>query len=95
MLLPGTQAEIACRVAQRIAEALSLPCDVERRLVACGSSTGIALFPEDGADFETLHASAATAMRGAHAGGRNGWQLYATLGGRSPTATVVPIRALH
>ena len=53
------------------------------------------IFVCSGADFETLHASAATAMRGAHAGGRNGWQLYATLGGRSPTATVVPIRALH
>jgi diguanylate cyclase (GGDEF)-like protein/PAS domain S-box-containing protein len=77
LLLPaiGHPADVA-RVAEKILEALKQPFKVEGRELYCTASMGISLFPEDGADAETLVKNADTAMYRAKEQGRDNYQLY-------------------
>jgi diguanylate cyclase (GGDEF)-like protein/PAS domain S-box-containing protein len=77
LLLPGIAhpADVA-RVAEKILEALKGPFKLEGRELYCTASMGISLFPEDGADAETLVKNADTAMYRAKEQGRDNYQLY-------------------
>jgi diguanylate cyclase (GGDEF)-like protein/PAS domain S-box-containing protein len=77
LLLPGVAhpADVA-RVAEKILEALKQPFKLEGRELYCTASMGISLFPEDGADAETLVKNADTAMYRAKEQGRDNYQLY-------------------
>lgn len=77
VLLPGVGAfERAARVARRILAMLSEPFHVDGQDLFVTSSIGVALFPADGEDIETLLANANIAMSHAKKQGRNGFQFY-------------------
>lgn len=63
-------------VAKKIIESLSNPFKLERRELRITTSMGIALYPHDGEDCETLLKNADTAMYNAKNQGRNNYQPY-------------------
>ena len=68
--------EIAASVAGRLVRALAEPITVQSTEVFVGGSIGVAVYPEDGTDIDTLLMNADTAMYRAKAAGRGGFQLY-------------------
>ena len=68
--------EMAAAVAKRLVNALAEPITVQGTEVFVGGSIGVALYPEDGTDIDTLLMNADTAMYRAKAAGRGGFQLY-------------------
>lgn len=69
-------AEDAAVVARRILETLSKPLDMAGHNVFVTPSMGIAVFPNDGEDVETLFKNADTAMYHAKRSGKNAYQFY-------------------
>ncbi len=63
-------------VAQKIIDSLAAPLEVAGQEVFVTASIGIAAFPADGEDAETLLAAADAAMYRAKQSGRNGYQFY-------------------
>jgi diguanylate cyclase (GGDEF)-like protein len=77
LLLPHlTSAEDITQLAQRILEKLSLPFHTEQQELYVTASLGIALYPYDGEDVETLLKNADAAMYRAKQLGKNNYQLY-------------------
>ncbi len=77
VLLNGLQRpEDAALVAQRLVSALAQPVVVQGTEVFVGGSLGVAMYPSDGTDVDTLLMHADTAMYRAKAGGRGAFQLY-------------------
>lgn len=70
------QPQDTSKVAQKILEALSEPFHLEERELFITASIGIALWPEDGENPETLLKNADTAMYRAKEMGKNNYQLY-------------------
>ncbi|HVT05187.1 MAG TPA: EAL domain-containing protein [Thermoanaerobaculia bacterium] len=68
--------EDAGKIAQKIAAAISAPTNVMGREIVITSSIGIAVYPLDGTDGETLVKHADTAMYRAKEEGRDGYQYY-------------------
>lgn len=80
VLLPElTEQDAPRRVAQKLAEALRQPFDVEGMAMTVTFSMGIAVFPDDGADTDSLLAQADRAMFYAKSQGRNNFQMYAEM----------------
>lgn len=71
MVLPQVQEDDAARVAQKLLTALARPYQLAGQELVVTSSIGIALYPNDGRDFETLYRHADTAMYRAKQDGRN------------------------
>ena len=72
LLLPGDDSESAAHLAERIIEAISLPFLIDGHELALTVSIGIAEYPENGVDYDTLSRSADSALhRAKQAGGRN------------------------
>lgn len=76
LLTEINQPEDAARVAQRIIEGLNRPFVLDGNEVVVTASIGIALFPDDGEDMDTLLKNADIAMYHAKEQGRNGYQFY-------------------
>jgi len=77
ILLPAVASPEACGdVAQRILARLSEPFEAAGHRVAGGASIGIALFPQDAQDSETLMKSSDTALYHAKERGRNQFQFF-------------------
>jgi PAS domain S-box-containing protein len=77
MMLPHlSNAEDAARAAQRIVEALAAPFNLSDNEVFISASIGIALFPQDGGDAQTLSKNADIAMYQAKEEGRNNYQFF-------------------
>jgi len=68
--------EDAARVAQRILDALASPCQVGGHEIFISASIGIAVYPEDGSDVETLLKNADTAMYTAKEDGRRNYKFF-------------------
>jgi diguanylate cyclase (GGDEF)-like protein len=68
--------EDAARVAQRILDALASPCHIEGHQIFISASIGIAIYPEDGSDVETLLKNADTAMYIAKEDGRKNYKFF-------------------
>jgi diguanylate cyclase (GGDEF)-like protein/PAS domain S-box-containing protein len=66
----------ASRVAQRIVDLFSEPFHIENRMIFISTSIGIALYPNDGKDVDTLLKNADTAMYHAKEKGRNHYQFF-------------------
>jgi len=67
---------IAAAIAGRIIDALAQPFYLAGQQLFVSASVGIATYPENGRDAETLLKNADTAMYGAKNGGRNNYQFY-------------------
>ncbi|MFO1285792.1 MAG: EAL domain-containing protein [Rubrivivax sp.] len=63
-------------VARRLVQTLGEPIIVQGTEVFVGGSVGVASYPEDGSDIDTLLMNADTAMYRAKSAGRGGFQLY-------------------
>jgi diguanylate cyclase (GGDEF)-like protein/PAS domain S-box-containing protein len=64
------------RVATKLAESLAAPIEIAGREMYVAASMGISVFPQDGADSETLLRNADTAMYRAKMAGRNCWRFF-------------------
>ena len=71
------RAEDASRVAQKILEAFTPPFDASGREIVLTASVGIAIYPSDGADAETIVRNADTAMYRAKELGHHSYRFYA------------------
>jgi diguanylate cyclase (GGDEF)-like protein len=67
----------AAQVAQRVADALSVPVPIAGNEITVTACVGIAVFPADGDDADTLLKNADAAMYHAKSQGRNGYAFYA------------------
>ena len=70
------EAEDAGRIAQQILDAMASPFQVGQQEFMVSVSIGIALFPDDGQDVDSLLQHADTAMYGAKDAGRNNYQYF-------------------
>ncbi|GAB4216989.1 MAG: hypothetical protein Fur007_18150 [Rhodoferax sp.] len=77
LLLPDTGAEAAARVAQRLLHEVSRPLRLDDQELSVTPSMGLAIYPHNGRDADTLLRHADTAMYRAKRNGRNGYQFYA------------------
>ena len=76
LLLPDTDGDGAAHVAQKLLQSVSQSVMVEGYELTVTPSVGIALFPRDGQDPETLLRRADIAMYRTKQGGRNGYGFY-------------------
>jgi diguanylate cyclase (GGDEF)-like protein len=70
------QPETAADLADRIVDAINRPYDLNGHCVNVGTSIGVALFPNDGADAEALFRNADLALYKAKADGGNVWRFF-------------------
>ncbi|HET7433366.1 MAG TPA: EAL domain-containing protein [Thermoanaerobaculia bacterium] len=78
LLIPKIdQVEDAAKIGQKILETLKIPFDIHDQELFVTTSIGMSIFPNDGADPETLVRNADTAMYRAKEQGRDNYQLYA------------------
>jgi diguanylate cyclase (GGDEF)-like protein len=68
--------EDAVHIAQKVRDAIRAPVQIEHRELFVSASMGVALYPSDGEDAETLLRNADTAMYRAKAQGSDLFQLY-------------------
>ncbi len=77
LLLPNISgAECSAEIAQKILDTLKPPFFLSNNYFHITSSIGIALYPDDGEDAETLIKNADAALYSAKAKGRNNYQFY-------------------
>jgi len=89
LLLPGANAHGAARVAGKLQEASRQHYQIAHHELTMAPSMGIALFPQDGADFDTLTQSADVAMYRAKLDGRNTYKFF------TPEMRALSARALQ
>jgi len=89
LLLPGANAKGAARVAGKLLEASRQPYQIEHHELTMAPSMGIAVYPEDGTDFDSLSQSADVAMYRAKQGGRNTYRFF------TPEMQAHSVRALQ
>lgn len=77
VLLPEISTPAAADVARRLLEVSAQPFSVAGHALTVTPSVGIALYPQDGKDIDTLLKNADTAMYKAKELGRNSFQFYA------------------
>lgn len=76
LLLPGNNARGAAQVAQKILGVISEPYKSKHYDLIVTASIGIALYPDDGSDMDTLSKNADIAMYQAKHEGRNGYRFF-------------------
>ncbi len=76
LVLPGTDASGAAHVAEKLLAEISKTHRVEQHELVVTPSIGIAMYPEDGEDLETLSKCADIAMYHAKYAGRNNFRFY-------------------
>lgn len=77
ILLPEIQeADTAARLASRVIDAVRSPMYVDSQLMPIGATVGVARYPQDGTDAETLLKRADHAMYQAKSAGKNTWRFY-------------------
>ncbi len=76
LLLPDTDATGAAHVAEKLLDRACQPYHIEGREILVRPSVGIAMFPEDGSDFDALCRAADSAMYAAKREGRKGFCFF-------------------
>lgn len=76
LILPGTDVRGAAKVSQKLLSVIAEPYCLEPYELTVTCSIGIALYPDDGTDLETLSRNADTAMYRAKQEGRNGYRYF-------------------
>jgi diguanylate cyclase (GGDEF)-like protein/PAS domain S-box-containing protein len=77
ILLPDTDADGAGHVAAKLLETTTQSYRIERHELVAAFSIGIAVYPDDGEDFDTLYRCADVAMYRGKQEGRNSFRFYA------------------
>jgi len=95
LMLPDCDTQGAAQVAEKLLQAISEPCRIEQYDLAVTASIGIALYPEDGTDMESLSKSADNAMYKAKHKGRNGYRFFTTDMQASATRDMNLVNALR
>ncbi len=75
-ILPGTDFKGATRVAQILVDIISEPYQIDQHELTTTPSIGIAIYPDDGIDLDTLMKNADTAMYRVKDEGRNAFCFY-------------------
>ena len=78
LVLPGTPASGAAHLATELLRKLALPCQLGDHELTVTASIGIASYPDNGGDFDSLIKSVEIAMHRAQANQRNSFQFYST-----------------
>jgi diguanylate cyclase (GGDEF)-like protein/PAS domain S-box-containing protein len=76
LLLPNTDADGAAHVAEKLLERVVRVCQIEQHELVVTPSIGIAMYPNDGKDFEMLSQCADVAMYRAKHAGRNNYKFF-------------------
>jgi len=76
LLLPSTDADGAAHASEKLLWIISQPCQIEQHELVVTPSIGIAMYPEDGKDFESLSQCADVAMYRAKYEGRNNYRFF-------------------
>jgi diguanylate cyclase (GGDEF)-like protein/PAS domain S-box-containing protein len=76
LVLPSTDAQGAAYVAAKVMDLATQPFQIEHHELTVTPSIGIALFPDDGTDFDALSKHADIAMYRAKRDGRNGFRFF-------------------
>ena len=76
VILPNIDPDHTSMVAKKILDAFKLQFEIDNHELSISASIGIAMFPDDGNDFETLSKNADTAMYRAKEKGRNTFCFY-------------------
>ena len=76
LLLPNADALGAARVAEKLLQAAMLPLHIGQHELTVTPSIGIAIYPKDGPDLDTLYKCADAAMYRAKEDGRNSYRFY-------------------
>jgi diguanylate cyclase (GGDEF)-like protein/PAS domain S-box-containing protein len=76
ILLLDTSEEGAVRVAKKLMAAVAAPCHIDHHEIIITSSIGIAVYPDDGKNFDDLLKSADIAMYRAKRSGRNNYHFF-------------------
>ncbi|MDR3395630.1 MAG: EAL domain-containing protein [Parasulfuritortus sp.] len=76
MILPGEDGAAAAKVAERLLQVVSEPFQIDGHTLNVTASIGISLYPQDGADFDTLLKHADAALFQAKAQRRNLYHFY-------------------
>jgi diguanylate cyclase (GGDEF)-like protein/PAS domain S-box-containing protein len=77
LVLPGTDAAGAAHLAQKLLDCVTAPLTIGVHELVVTTSIGIAIYPEDGQDFESLAQHADSAMYRAKQHGRNAYCFFA------------------
>lgn len=75
-LLPDITSQGAVHVVQKLLHIISIPLEIDDFELTVTASIGIAIYPHDGADQETLSKNADTAMYQAKQNGRNNYSFF-------------------
>lgn len=76
LVLPDTDADGAAHVAEKILEMVARTCYIEQHELVVTPSIGIAMYPDDGMDFDKLYQCADVAMYRAKQDGRNNFRFF-------------------
>jgi diguanylate cyclase (GGDEF)-like protein/PAS domain S-box-containing protein len=76
LALPGINASGAAQIAERVMATIARPFEIEEHEISISGSIGIAMYPVDGSDFETLIKCADMAMFRAKQDGRNNYCFF-------------------
>ncbi len=76
LLLPNADTLGAARVADKLIQAAMLPLHIGQHELTVTPSIGIAIYPKDGADLDTLYKCADAAMYRAKEDGRNSYRFF-------------------
>lgn len=76
VVLPGVSVDDAAHMAKRLLQAIEQPIKLENNELIITASIGIALYPDDGKDIDTLFKCADAAMYLAKQNGRNNYRFF-------------------
>ncbi len=95
VLLPGASEKAALHVARKILNACMAPFQVDEHALSITTSIGIALFPQNGQDFNELSKCADTALNFVKQHERNNFKLYVSSMSAKVNDRVLLENALH
>jgi len=76
LVLPGTDADGAAHLARKLLDSIAAPIQIREHELMVTPSLGIAIYPDDGLDLESLSQHADVAMYRAKQDGRNAYRFY-------------------
>lgn len=76
LLQEGVSVSVLDTVARKVFNHVGSPCEIGGHVIYTNTSMGIAMYPQDGEDIETLMRNADTAMYAAKSQGRNNYQFF-------------------